>query len=122
MTMVESVCQGVVGGFCLGLAYRPSPLRILSSSFFGGFGVYNYLLIRCSFLTRKSGESLIQPKYASPAAAFFSGSATAFMFRPGLSLPQVLSITLVSTIIGGFLGIEEETTARPETNKVSHPL
>ena len=118
MTMIESVCQGALGGICLGLAYRPRFL--LSATFFTAFGVYNYLLIRCNLLCMTSGESFLRPKYASPAAAFFASSATAFMYRPGLSLGQVIAVTAVSSALGSILGAEEEVAVEAENTQVSH--
>ena len=117
MTMVESVFQGALGGLCLGLVYRPQ--LILRTTFFTAFGVYNYLVMRCNLLCMTSGESVLRPNYASPAAAFFAGSASAFMFRPGLNLRQVISVTAVSSMLGFILGLEEEAAVEAENSKVS---
>lgn len=102
---VEGVCQGSLAGLCLGLAFRPTPSVLLSSSFFGGFGMYTYFVIRCNLLCLTSGESVLSPKYASPLAGFFAGSASAFLAR--LPPAPALAVTLGSAAVAGALGLEE---------------
>ena len=80
--------------------------------------MYLYFVIRCNLLCLTSGESALQrPRDASIVAGFFSGSATAFMFRPGLSPGQALAVTLLSSAAGGVLGLEEEAELQLESQK-----
>ena len=96
-------------GASLALAFRPTPRMLLNSAFFGGMGMYTYFVIRCNLLCLTSGESAVRrPRDASVVAGFFSGSATAFMFRPGLSPAQALGLTALGTALGFLSGLEEE--------------
>ena len=80
--------------------------------------MYTYFVIRCNLLCLSTGESALgRPRDASMLAGFFSGSAAAFLFRPGLNLAQVLGVTLLSTAAGGVLGLEEEAELEAENQR-----
>ena len=118
LSTIEDVLHGGLAGLSLGLAFNPTPRGLLGSTFFAAFGVYNYLVIRCSLLCMSSGESILRPREASPAAGFFAGSATAFMVRPGLAPPQVLAVTAGSTLIAWMQGLAEEEQLIEENSNI----
>ena len=115
ISLIENVARATVGGACLAMSLKPS--SILSSSFYGGFLMYSYMVIRCNLLCMTNGESIISPRAAGATAGFFSGSTTAFLFRPALTPPQALALTTASTLFFGLVGLEEEVLLEEENKK-----